>query len=267
MASEPDSGAAWRSVRMTARAPKAAAERRIAPTFCGSVTWSRITTWAWLLPLGRGDHVLDAAVGQGMDLGGQTLVDGAARQPAFQHVARHLLPLMPLDLRHVVGRRPGPGAGSCARGWRGRRLPRDVHTASRVRRAAPAPAAVAPVAHAPAGDVLLGVLSLAPSGVPPNAPSDGRPNVPWPARRAGRRAGMPHRLAPAGAPHPRDAAYVPDLSGNRGTFPVPSRGCGRAACAWSWWPLYSGLEIGYCHNSLRAGNEIGGNGVFRVFSN
>ena len=26
-------------------------------------------------------------------------------------------------------------------------------------------------------------------------------------------------------------------------------------------------EIGYCHNSIRAGNEIGGNGVFRVFSN
>jgi hypothetical protein len=31
-------------------------------------------------------------------------------------------------------------------------------------------------------------------------------------------------------------------------------------------PIF-GLEIGYCHNSIRAGTEIGGNGVFRVFSN
>src|SRR5688500_11528505 len=56
-----------------------------------------------LLPLCRGDHVLDAAVGQGMDLGGQTLVDGAGRQPAFQDVRGHLLPVVALDHRHLTG--------------------------------------------------------------------------------------------------------------------------------------------------------------------
>ena len=38
LASTPVSAAAWRSVQITARAPKAAAERRMAPTLWGSVT-------------------------------------------------------------------------------------------------------------------------------------------------------------------------------------------------------------------------------------
>jgi hypothetical protein len=39
-ANEPDSGGAWRSWVMMPSASNAAAERRIAPTLCGSVTWS-----------------------------------------------------------------------------------------------------------------------------------------------------------------------------------------------------------------------------------
>ncbi len=37
---------AWRSCRITPTAPKAAAERSMAPTFCGSVTWSSISSTA-----------------------------------------------------------------------------------------------------------------------------------------------------------------------------------------------------------------------------
>ena len=40
LASAPVSGAAWRAGAITARAPKTSAERRIAPTLCGSVTRS-----------------------------------------------------------------------------------------------------------------------------------------------------------------------------------------------------------------------------------
>ena len=43
-ASTPDSCGLWRAVVMSAPAPKATAERMIAPTLCGSVTWSSTTT-------------------------------------------------------------------------------------------------------------------------------------------------------------------------------------------------------------------------------
>ena len=46
LATTPDSGGAWRSCVTIAAAPNAAAERRIAPTLCGSVTWSSTTTGA-----------------------------------------------------------------------------------------------------------------------------------------------------------------------------------------------------------------------------
>ena len=162
-------------------------------------------------------------------------------------------------------RPPGPGAGSSVRGWRGRRLPRDVHTANRVRPAANTPAAVAPSAHAPAG-MSLGVLSLAPSGVPPERSLGRSAERPlagasrWPPRRDAASARSGRR------PHvPGDAAYVPDLSGNRGTFPVPSRGYGRAACAWSWWPLYSGLKLGIATTPFAPETKSAGTEFFVCF--
>ena len=44
LASTPDSCGLWREVVTSAPAPKATAERMMAPTLCGSVTWSSTTT-------------------------------------------------------------------------------------------------------------------------------------------------------------------------------------------------------------------------------
>ena len=44
MASTPDSCGLWRAVVISAPAPKATAERMMAPTLCGSVTWSSTST-------------------------------------------------------------------------------------------------------------------------------------------------------------------------------------------------------------------------------
>jgi hypothetical protein len=46
LATTPLSGGEWRSWVTMALAPNAAADRKIAPTLCGSVTWSRTSRTA-----------------------------------------------------------------------------------------------------------------------------------------------------------------------------------------------------------------------------
>jgi hypothetical protein len=76
LATVPDSGGAWRSWVTIAQALKAAAERMIAPTLCGSVTWSSTTTGRSRIGL---EHVFKVHVFQRVAFQHQPLVRRVAR--------------------------------------------------------------------------------------------------------------------------------------------------------------------------------------------
>ena len=73
MASAPDNSGEWRSVVTSASTAKAAAVRRIAPTLCGSVTWSRTSDEAVRRQFGDIDR------GERPRLEQQALMDRIAR--------------------------------------------------------------------------------------------------------------------------------------------------------------------------------------------
>ena len=202
-----------------------------------------------LLPLGRGDHVLDAAVGQGMDLGGQALVDGAERQPAFQHVAGHLLPLMALDRRHLVGAglgqtqdfpvRVGEGGGYRVMSIQpvGSARLRMLPLRSLARRMLPLWTLARYVLPGRSLACSFGRSAERSLGRSTERPLAGASR--WPPRRdaASARSGLRTAIA---AMRPMPLIFLKIAGPSR----CPARGCGRAACAWSWWPLYSVSKLG-----------------------
>ena len=108
LATTPLSGGEWRSWVTMPTAPNAAAERRIAPTLCGSVTWSSTSSTARSGALG--EHVVEPHVLERLDLDHHALVRRVVRhQPAEVGDVgeRHRDVLGKLHEARGLARRPG----------------------------------------------------------------------------------------------------------------------------------------------------------------
>lgn len=81
----PVSAGAWRLVETSASAPKASAERRIARTLCGSVTWSSTTT------SGPTGERVDRQRLERQNLDGDALVNRVAAEQAVEDARLRLL--------------------------------------------------------------------------------------------------------------------------------------------------------------------------------
>ena len=100
LASAPVSSGALRSCVITAATPKAAAERRMAPTLRGSVTWSSTISGP-----GPFQHMLQAGRPQRIGQQGRALVRDVAAEQVVEPAALHLLG------RYRPGRRLALGEG------------------------------------------------------------------------------------------------------------------------------------------------------------